>query len=272
MSGRDENGFPLPAELLVEVFQTLDSIGRVRLRLVCQLWDTLLTTEGYFPDVRVSVHGCAGSGAAHFAEDGLYWVVACLLKCLSDRSKMLVLSKLELFECRDLIAPVNHARPGRRLPALVLHDCDVSEAVDSVQEVMESVVDLAVDYRCERMVWVKGRFSVGTLKAVVPQHVFSGQSKEQMQVALWDLLESHLVLENPLDWPTIARWIAGSLGKLHNDTVPTILQGLQEYQSGDPRPSTRYRGRQWTQSDLAQLDVATLTTLTVAFLQETMDD
>ncbi|XP_055354686.1 uncharacterized protein LOC129600248 [Paramacrobiotus metropolitanus] len=45
---------PLPPELLVAIFQTLDSVERVRCRRVCAAWNTLLTTEAYFPDVRVS--------------------------------------------------------------------------------------------------------------------------------------------------------------------------------------------------------------------------
>ncbi|XP_055349882.1 uncharacterized protein LOC129596581 [Paramacrobiotus metropolitanus] len=45
---------PLAIHLWVEIFQTLDSIERVRCRRVCPLWNTLLTTDVYFPDVRVS--------------------------------------------------------------------------------------------------------------------------------------------------------------------------------------------------------------------------
>ncbi|XP_055344480.1 uncharacterized protein LOC129592460 [Paramacrobiotus metropolitanus] len=283
ISGSEVKGFPLPVELLVEVFQSLDSIGRVRCRRVCPLWNSILTTDAYFPDVRVSGNCADGDyPAMHFyglvdgrlwVVDGMYWVVACLLKCLSSHTKTLTLSRLDVYECRALLAPLHHVRPGRRLPLLVLNNCHLSgPLLDCPRDVIASTVQLAVECGCERMLWQKCRLSDAILTVFVPRHAFSDLLSEALSVQLWDLFESRLVLEKPLDRSAIAKWIADCLRYPLNHYIPSILQGLRDYQSADPRPATPYRGRLWTASSLAQLEVAQLTTLTAAFLKERMAD
>ncbi|XP_055353197.1 uncharacterized protein LOC129599082 [Paramacrobiotus metropolitanus] len=85
--GGSRTSLPLPAELMVEVFQSLDSIGRFRCRRVCHLWNTVLTTDAYFPDVRVSGSDTEyGDLQCTYAMG--YWVVAGLLKCLSNATKV----------------------------------------------------------------------------------------------------------------------------------------------------------------------------------------
>ncbi|XP_055344470.1 uncharacterized protein LOC129592451 [Paramacrobiotus metropolitanus] len=270
ISGSEAQGFPLPVEVLAEIFRSLDSIGRVRCRRVCPLWNIILTTEAYFPDVRVSGNCADGDyPAMDFCEDGMYWVVACVLKCLSSHTKTLMLSRLDLFECRQLIAPLHHVRPGRPVPTLVLFNCHLSgPLLDRPRDVIGSTVQLAVDLGCEQMLWKKCRFSDATLTAFIPRYAFRVQSSAALTVQLWELLESHLVLEEPLDRPGIAKWIANRLLFPLAHYITPILQGLHDYQSADPRPATPYRGRVWTASTLAQLDATQLTTLTAAFLQE----
>ncbi|XP_055344457.1 uncharacterized protein LOC129592442 [Paramacrobiotus metropolitanus] len=269
--GSDDEGMRLPVELLVELFQSLDSIGQVRCRRVCALWNTLLTTDAYFPDVRVSGNCADGDyPAVYFSEDGMYWVVECVLKCLSSHTKMLGLSRMDLFECRQLMAPIHHALPGRRLPLLVLHNCNLSgplPLMKRARDVIASTAQLAVECGCERMLWQQCRLSDASLTALVPRYAFRDLSLEPLTVQLWDLFERHRVLEEPLDRPAVAQWIADCVGHPRRWGNQSIVQGLQAYQSADPRPATRYRHRAWTASTLAQLDVTQLTTLTTAFLQ-----
>ncbi|XP_055349881.1 uncharacterized protein LOC129596578 [Paramacrobiotus metropolitanus] len=101
--GAGAASLPLPAELLVEIFQSLDSIGRVRCRRVCPLWNDILTTEAYFPDVRVSA-GHPDYGVLTFAGPGIYWAGACLLRCVSSRTKMVIISSVGLYQCVELTA------------------------------------------------------------------------------------------------------------------------------------------------------------------------
>ncbi|XP_055349967.1 uncharacterized protein LOC129596657 [Paramacrobiotus metropolitanus] len=134
----------LPTELLVEIFQSLDSIHRVRCRRVCLLWNILLTTEAHFPDVWVS-----GSDETH----GMYGVVACLLKCLTSAPKVVLLSRLPLQDSRQLSAPIRYILQPHRLPVLVLYDCAFSEALDRIKEVVGSATELNAHCARDKVVW-----------------------------------------------------------------------------------------------------------------------
>ncbi|XP_055344443.1 uncharacterized protein LOC129592431 [Paramacrobiotus metropolitanus] len=271
LSGGDRDGVPLSVELLVEIFQSLNSLGRVRCRRVSSLWNALLTTDAYFPDVRVSGHWL-DYDALHYAEHTTYWAAVCLLKCLRHATKTVVLSHLDVSEWRELTAVINYIRPARRLPVLVLCGCDLGEPFDWAKDVIGSTAQLAVQSGCQRLVWVNCRFADRALQAVVTQHAFRVQSPEAMEVQLWDLLESSLQLQKPLDRSAIAQWIAESVAQQRNYDIEMILLGLWNYQSADPRPATPYRGREWTASMLAQLDATQLTTLTTAYLHDWLDE
>ncbi|XP_055354696.1 uncharacterized protein LOC129600256 [Paramacrobiotus metropolitanus] len=236
---------PLPAELLREIFKALDSIERIRCRRVCHLWNTILTTEADFPDVRVSCS--ADYGHALCAMIGMHWMVAGLLKCLTSATRVLVLRNLELDACVQLLAVVQYVLNGSRLPTLIFSNCHLGDTARSfvsrsVKDIAEMAAGVAVNYGCER---------------------------ETLIMQLWDVFEKNLVLEKPLDRPALAEMIAAlnpSAGRQEADDVRDILYGLHAYQSADPRLTTLYRGREWTVQSIGEVDVDELTPLTVAFL------
>ncbi|XP_055344458.1 uncharacterized protein LOC129592443 [Paramacrobiotus metropolitanus] len=267
----EEEGLVLPPELLLDIFRSMDSVGRVRCRRVCALWNALLTTDAYFPDVCISGN-CADYAVMYLAEQSSYWTAICLLKCLSNATTVVVLKEVDLYDCRTLTAPIQYIRQGRGMPVLVLYQCDLGRAFYWPEDRIRSVAQLGVDSGFERMRWVNCRFCDDRLQAVVSQHAFRVQSQEAMEVQLWDVLESSLILETPLDRPGITQWIADCNAHQRKHDVERILKGLWKYETADPRPSSRYRDREWTESDLADLDVTKLTTLTTVFLHGCLND
>ncbi|XP_055356588.1 uncharacterized protein LOC129601739 [Paramacrobiotus metropolitanus] len=262
----------LPPVLLVEIFQSLDSIERIRCRRVCAVWNTLLTTQAYFPDVRVSSDS-ADYGAGKFPGDEVYWVAACLLKCLSSATRRVMVSQLQLYDARQLSAPIHRILKPGRLPVLVFHDCDVGGRTDRIQEVITRTVDLVAQCACDRVVWKNCRLADDNLTALVSYHSMDAQSRQGMEVQLWEVFERNLLLKKPLDRQAVENWIIDCIpGVYSSDGLSEegrmILKALNEYQSADPRQSTRYRQRAWTPFNIVDVDVRQLTTLTVTFINE----
>ncbi|XP_055349837.1 uncharacterized protein LOC129596548 [Paramacrobiotus metropolitanus] len=145
--------------------------------------------------------------------------------------------------------------------------------MDRIQKVISETVDLVVQCACDRVVGKQCRLPNNSFKALVSQHAFNVQSRQQMEVQLWDVFERNLVLTEPLDRQAVQDWIAESIPRALNgpgasDAVQVILKALNEYQSADPRESTPYRQREWTACNVADVDVRQLTTLTLAFVNE----
>ncbi|XP_055357029.1 uncharacterized protein LOC129602092 [Paramacrobiotus metropolitanus] len=176
-NGRKEDGeaLSLPLELLTEIFQALDSIERVRCRRVCPLWDTLLTSS-YFPDVRVS--GKDGQyGRLPDCDEGLFWVMAGLQKCLRPATKKAVIMQLYGNTTHNLAEPLNHTfNTSRRLPTLVFQDCELGGNYYSVHDAIGFVAEEAVQSVCKRMVWRECRIITSTA-ITIAQNAFSERSR-----------------------------------------------------------------------------------------------
>ncbi|XP_055344344.1 uncharacterized protein LOC129592358 [Paramacrobiotus metropolitanus] len=265
----NRQSLPLPVELMVEIFQTLDSIGRVRCRRVCALWNSILTTDTYFPDVRVS-HWSSESADLPSLPD-MFWVVASLLKCLNRATTTLMITGVGFLECRKLSALVRHLLAGRRLRTLVFFQCrfsvfDTEERDVLFEQSVGRLTRLAGDFAVDRrMVWKQCRV-VSSLEAVVEQHVFSVQPREAMAVQVWEVFEAGLVLQRPLDRQAVKDWIAACIVDHSDSEIEDMVMAVNNYQSADPRPGTLHRGRLWTAADIGQLDVGQLSVLTVASL------
>ncbi|XP_055354690.1 uncharacterized protein LOC129600251 [Paramacrobiotus metropolitanus] len=280
----DETSLPLPAELLVEVFQAQDSIERVRCRRVCPLWNSLLTTESYFTDVRVSGKD-AYYGAVPFNDGGMFWWMAGLQKCLRPATMVAVIMHVDGDRTRNAAEPINHTfSASRRLPTLMFKDCDFGYTGYNAHAVIDFTAEEAVHSVCERIVWKQCRIVTCTDLSTEPrppitigQHTFSVRSREDMEMQLFALVERAFVLPQPLHLPTLAVWIANAVAdnperhvNIREYDIKIILNTLNVYQSADPRLTTQYRDRKWTVSHLADLDVTRLTTLTAAFLAEVL--
>ncbi|XP_055344373.1 uncharacterized protein LOC129592379 [Paramacrobiotus metropolitanus] len=267
---------PLPVELWLEVLRSLDSIGRVRCRRVCPLWNRLLARHAYFPDVRVA--GTEGEYAADpvgpLELEGLsvYWVVACLLKCLTPRTTRAVFVNLALDDARQLSAPLRHMLQERRLPLLLFYKCRFGAADAGIHEVVARTSELAVQCQCERMLWKRCRLVESQLAALVVQHSFSTPctSQPETERQLWSVWEQHLRHQQApaSNRQQLAAWLADCIAHQRQREVEInkILRGLNCYQSLDPRESTQYRHVQWTLSSLGDVDVSRLSPLTTAFL------
>ncbi|XP_055349885.1 uncharacterized protein LOC129596583 [Paramacrobiotus metropolitanus] len=275
--GADEARLLLPVELLVEVFQSLDSIDRFRCRRVCPLWNDILTTDAYFSDVRVSREDADYGGVSHvivrMGTADLFWLPACLLKCLNSTTKMVVITKLPLHRCFHTRNLINDILKRNRIRALVLSDCRFGEGMQFVW-VLDNLAELIMEIRQCNTVILKN-CSVGdeNLRAVVAQHAFSNpMSQEEVLWQLWDLCESCLVLKKPLVGSALAERIAECAGHKRDVKMgDKIVEVLNYYQSLDPRPTTHYRQREWTVSTLSELDVGKLTVLTMTALGKRMD-
>ncbi|XP_055349902.1 uncharacterized protein LOC129596601 [Paramacrobiotus metropolitanus] len=265
VSGR-EVAFPI--EMWLEIFQTLDTIGRVRCRRVCQLWNNILTNGFYATDLRVSGNSTV-YGADCFPQH-MYWVVNCLLKCLRPRTEKARIDGLDLDDCEDLIKLIKQIRRGNRIPVLELDQCRFGDDRAFVGKLVERMARLAVAYSGlgESVVWKDFTLQDHSFSAAVKEYAFKDASFEGVQLQLWEVFESNLVLERPLDGQGIAGWIADCIAQQRQETLQQIVRALNWYQSPDPRASTHYRQQEWTLSTLGEVDVNRLTTLTVAALQE----
>ncbi|XP_055330790.1 uncharacterized protein LOC129583100 [Paramacrobiotus metropolitanus] len=269
----------LPAEVLLEVFRTLDSIERVRCRRTCGLWNGLLTTEAHFPEVRVSgeIEDYGDQGV--FGEESMYWAMACILKCLHRRTKALVISNRQLGGYAQLFEAVQHRlQNGRRLPLVVFFGCVFGCDRLSLPDMME--LEAGVVRKCpgQRVVWKECRLFDGFLQAAIAYHEFDvqGQSAEQMEMQLWDVFEGNLVVEEPLDLPALQAMIAAAhppAGICQLSAKRVFILGQGQYQDADPRPTTtHYRDWHWRLDAMAGVDVRKLTKLTAAFLAKVYSD
>ncbi|XP_055330720.1 uncharacterized protein LOC129583051 [Paramacrobiotus metropolitanus] len=261
----------LPAELLIEVFRSLDSVGRIRCRRVCPLWDGILTTEANFPDVQVSF-GHPDYGVLNFAHHGMYWMAVCLRKCLSSRTKVAIIMDIGGERCEQVSALLDMILTPARLPILLFDNCDWSAAYAAVGGVVDSVAQTFRKSGCNKVVWKRCEMADRLLKARVARHTFSAASSGELESELWDLFEKNLVLTKPVDRTTLSTSVADCLaGRSTALTAGQIVEALNKYQRVDPRPSTPYRHREWTEASIGDLDPSRLTTLTAAVLSKSID-
>ncbi|XP_055349934.1 uncharacterized protein LOC129596627 [Paramacrobiotus metropolitanus] len=266
-------GLSLPPELLVEIFQALDSIERVRCQRVCALWHTLLTTVSHFPGVRVSGKETDYGPALYFSHDRLYWIVACFLKCLSPATRRVVVTQLESLQCSQVATLIKHVVKTHPISLLMFVNCSLGDAKFLIKDIVDGVARiLARCSGCGSVVVRNCSLHDHNLQAAVAYHVFRERALASMKLQLWDLFEKNLILTKPVDRPALAAWIADCIAQQRMDELRfQIVKGLILYQSVDPRPSTAYRTRNWTTSTLAEVDVNQLTTLTAAALSEGVD-
>ncbi|XP_055354680.1 uncharacterized protein LOC129600243 isoform X3 [Paramacrobiotus metropolitanus] len=257
---------PLPTELLLEVFQSLDSIERIRCRRVCHVWNSILTTKAYFPDVRV--FGQAGY-YEDFSWDGTYWMLACLFKCLTNATKMVVISDLDRGGFLHVPTPIKRVFNERRqIPLVVMYECELDEECEGVPYLIGCLARKVWECSCARMIWSGGCIYYDRRTVLVEQHTFTVRSRADAEVQMWDLFENLQAAEKSFDVKALAEWIADCLVHQRSREIDNVLWRLNEYQSPDPRPTSQYRGVKWTVSNISDLDVKKLSMLTVAFLSE----
>ncbi|XP_055353179.1 uncharacterized protein LOC129599068 [Paramacrobiotus metropolitanus] len=214
---------PLPVELLVEVFQSLDSVGRVRCRRVCQLWNTVLTTDAYFPDVHVS--------GRYYEEhtDEMYWLLACLLKFPNHATKIIILKEVGWNDILgDLQTLINKLGKSPNVPTLVCYQCDIADDGDYMEEVVMRMTDMVMDLAVyQRIRWKQCRVHGYHIQAVVTEQFLYGKLvREELEEKMWDLFERNLLLKKPLDRPALSASFADYIAHKHTaDIDERIVEG-----------------------------------------------
>ncbi|XP_055349891.1 uncharacterized protein LOC129596589 [Paramacrobiotus metropolitanus] len=256
----------LPPELLVEVFLSLDSIGRVRCRRVCPLWNSLLTTGAYFPDVRV-FHSDADYNGLDDYEHTLYWMMVCLLKCLHSTTKMVIAMKMRWYEFGELENLMYGILQATGAPSVVFYKGHfVVDKFDFLDDVVSCLADL-VDPG-GRVVWRQCLIGDRYITASVAHHSSVGHTDHaEVEKGLWEAVEKSLTGE-PMNGQALAKWIADCTVQKRKKHIDEIVQVLNHYQRADPRELTRHQhgNREWKESDVPCVDVGQLTTLTAAAL------
>ncbi|XP_055350077.1 uncharacterized protein LOC129596752 [Paramacrobiotus metropolitanus] len=270
-------GLSLPPELLVEIFQSLDSIERIRCRRVCSLWNILLSTPAYFRDVRVSGNVTHYGKKLHFYMEHInriYWIVACFVKFVNSSTQRIVLADLDAIQCTEVTGLIKKLAKTTPIPPLIFYGCSFGYAKFLIQDIITGVARiLARLSKCGGVVWRKCSLHDHNVRSAIAHHAFGDlASKPQLRLLLWELFENNLVLTKPIDRAALAEWIAECIAQQRTKELEDqIVKGLHRYQSVDLRSAAHYRNRNWTASTVSQLDVNLLTTLTVAALSEGVD-
>ncbi|XP_055349868.1 uncharacterized protein LOC129596566 [Paramacrobiotus metropolitanus] len=270
--GSQPGSLPLPVELLLEVFRALDSIGRFRCRRVCDVWNALLTTDAYFPEVRVSNTPADYDGVLHY-DHSLYWITVSVLKSFNSATKIAVFTGIELYEFSELTNLIwgMFQRAGN-LSVVVLYKCNFSEEHGYVDSAVHCMAQQVVpDGSRGRILWRQCRLGDENITAAIAHHAVRGQTEGERQEELWELVEQNLVLKKPLYRTALAAWVADCVAQQRTKDIKWIIEVMRRYQWLDPRKSTTYRNRKWTSATLGSLDVSKVTTLTAAVLSESMD-
>ncbi|XP_055353184.1 uncharacterized protein LOC129599071 isoform X2 [Paramacrobiotus metropolitanus] len=259
-----EAALHLPSELMVEIFQSLDSINRFRYRRVSALWNAILTTETYFSDVHVS--GRPADYPASWTTPG-FWLLATMFHCVNSRTKTLILTRMNVGQCDCATQMIRHKIGG--IGTLVFKQCAWSYPSFAVGEILwRRGTVMRVCGTAQRVVWSHCRIEEPRLTAIIPQYAHSCQ-REQLEMELWDVFEKHLVLEEPVDRTVLAEWIAQCV---QHGGFRYLTTMLYTYLQTDPRPSNPYRHCWWTAPTVAGLQVAQLTPLAAAALRCAMKD
>ncbi|XP_055330755.1 uncharacterized protein LOC129583074 [Paramacrobiotus metropolitanus] len=269
VSGNRNRSLPLPVELLVEVFQSLDSIERIRCHRVCSLWDRILAIEANFPDVRVSI-GHPDYGMLNWASRGIYGAALCLLKCLSRRTKMVIIMRCD--DCFDSLAQlIASILAPDTVPTLVFYQCwwrDDDSVGDIVNGIVEELVECSV---CERFVWKDCVIDTNFVAAHFSLYSSSVRQGDELKRLLWDSFEANNGCMMTLS-SDVTEWISDRItGERNEEMKDKMVEVLNSFQSEDPRPSTHYRGRTWTTATLRDLDPSKLTPLTAEALTKCSD-
>ncbi|XP_055353173.1 uncharacterized protein LOC129599063 [Paramacrobiotus metropolitanus] len=201
----DQIGLPLPGEMLVEVFQSLDSIGRVRCRRVCHVWNKLLTDTN-FPDVRLTGSNGYYDGHLSFSIEGMFWLVSGILKCLQSRTQLVAITNVGLATVEDLVALLTTLHCAT---VVVFYDCCFTTPMYEIDGVIRRMASLAVN--CGpylRTVLKHCRIADYGLEGLIPQYRLQGPSRRDVEMQLWDLMESNLTINSQWKRHAALEWIA----------------------------------------------------------------
>ncbi|XP_055342341.1 uncharacterized protein LOC129590920 [Paramacrobiotus metropolitanus] len=157
---RTSRGIPLPREILAEIFQSLDSIERVRKRRVCRLWEAMLDANATGKHLWIA---CRHPFLQNRWLEGEQFVLAvCMLRGATSTTDTIVLedSKELAYFSRDVFGLLTDLLQQQRITTLVLSRCVFSDHDFEYEDYMEKdyldwINDLlsAMAATCRVVVW-----------------------------------------------------------------------------------------------------------------------
>ncbi|XP_055355133.1 uncharacterized protein LOC129600620 [Paramacrobiotus metropolitanus] len=280
----------LPAEthLLREIFHSLDTVSRQKLRRVCPLWNAVLTGADSRKTVWISFE--MNPFFLLTVEDFtyVYGAVACLIKSINSSTQRLVVECMKGENMGGAVAVVRWMLGGIRLKQLIFQSLkldwddrfvqDYADNGDVVEEVddgsnkvirrlvkdLKSLPPCCTEVRlrqCE-FYWYRG---CRRMTAIIPNAAIQLDAAD-IEAQFWDLYEATQasLSRDGVNVEVMAEWIRS--GSEERRTMAAQL--LNDWQSRDPRLTTQYRGHEWTEENLEDVDVSQLTTITLRALTE----
>ncbi|XP_055342480.1 uncharacterized protein LOC129591022 [Paramacrobiotus metropolitanus] len=256
---RTSRGIPLASEILSEVFQSLDSVERVRKRRVCRLWEAVLDAGALGNPLWISCR--YPFHTVRDAETEQFILAGGLLKYATPTTDTVILEdSLELaYRSRDVYELLTTLVQSRRFTTLVLSRCDFSDQDFDFGDYLEWINERlsAVAATCSVVVWRDCKMALTYTSAQVTFARFDLRDTPARRLAqLWEVYERSLVSPEVIDVPRLAAWVARCVSAPDTDACFGILLVLNEYVGADPR--TLPPRSAWTMENLIDLDVFSL--------------
>ncbi|XP_055355127.1 uncharacterized protein LOC129600616 [Paramacrobiotus metropolitanus] len=283
----EERLLPTTPHLLREIFQSVDSVRRVKLRRVCSLWNDLLSDADSAKTVRVSF-----SRNPFFPLEGenftfVYGAVAGLLKCATGSTQRLVVEALCGENLDGALAVIKWVLRDKHLKQLIFHNVEfvwddrfVEQYVSSgdvdgaevkgdgstlVRRLAKYFKNLAPS--CDEIRLRRCDINCLQQMTVVVAHAAMKPDAADIEAQFWNLYETNLPREE-INLEETMEWIRTGSEALRT----MIAKYLNEWQRSDPRLTTQYRDHEWTVENLKDLDVSKLTILTLRALKEVLPE
>ncbi|XP_055348429.1 uncharacterized protein LOC129595442 [Paramacrobiotus metropolitanus] len=279
---------PTAPHLLCEIFHSLDSISRVKLRRVCTLWNALLTGADSGRVVRITF-----ALKPFFPLDNYFRVlgaVAGLLKCTTASTDRIIIEHMVAEHVDAALVLLKSLLKNLRLKQLIFHHVEMDwddtfehEYTDSgilavpVEEFVgrgkKCVRRLAKVLRnwascCDELHLHRCVFTCieGKMTASIPDARIKLDAAD-IEAQFWELYDANLSRDG-INLEEAAEWIRTGSEALRT----MVARYLVDWQSHDPRSTTQYRDREWTVDNLQDLDVSRLTTITLHALKERLPE
>ncbi|XP_055355122.1 uncharacterized protein LOC129600613 [Paramacrobiotus metropolitanus] len=278
---------PTATHLLREIFHSLDSVSREKLRRVCPLWNDLLSDADSAKTVRISF-----SMNPFFPQEEenftyVYGAVAGLLKFINGSTQRLIIECVNAENLDGALAVIKWVLRDKHLKQLILHDVEfISDDLFAAEYVYSGDVDdaevegrgntlvrrLAKDLTnlapcCEEVRLRRCEINCRQQMTVIVPHATIKLDAADIEAQFWNLYEANLPCDG-VNVQETAEWIRTGSAELRT----MIVKYLKEWQSDDPRLTTQYRDHEWTVENLNELDVSKLTALTLRALKEVLPE
>ncbi|XP_055329558.1 uncharacterized protein LOC129582152 [Paramacrobiotus metropolitanus] len=283
----------LPCELWQEVFSCLDTLEQTKLRTVCAIWNRILDT----PPLRSTVVICNRNPSCQLAD---FLCLATVYNCLSPGTQCAVInvrrgsysrSDSDAMKVCDMIQYVAEQHPGVRLRIIHLYGVPLNWLIDINRTIVTADVvgcgmhpadrnrhnwlpDFIATCRslpCDAIQMTNCRVTLACKLHCVEKDTYLVtewqinvgtarlQLRDGFECALWEALEAALGMPSDPQWSKLAAVKDAEMEVAFRKILCLV-------QSGDPRPSSHYRGKRWCVDGLQDLQWKKLSRITLHLL------